>query len=491
MGEGFTFHLRNEPDLVGKLKAFPYQEEAAEFVVGQDYAAVFHEQGLGKTKIAIDAILEWLRLGQIDTALVFTKKGLIANWTREFAQHSHLVPLILSDDAAKNYYAFTTPARLILSHFEVAKKEEKRFRAWLSSRRVAVVIDESARIKNPDAALTRVFHRLAPLFSKRVIMTGTPVANRPYDLWSQIYFLDHGKSLGTDFAAFKRETDLSKNYEHDPLAFTDYQHRLEGINEKIASFSIRETKEGGRIVLPNKEFIRIEADWEPAQFELYRQVREELRLVVMRDGMLINEDQEIILRRLLRLIQIASNPMLVDDAYSKEPGKFPALHDLVTDITRKVEKVIVWTSFNKNSEWLAKKLSPFGSLVLNGQMPIDRRNAVVKWFLENENDKVLVATPGAAKEGLTLTVANHVVFYDRTYSLDDYLQAQDRIHRVSQTRTCYVYNLIMRDSVDEWVDSLLEAKRLAARLAQGDMDQESYAAQATLSFYEVLKRILS
>ena len=123
-------------------------------------------------------------------------------------------------------------------------------------------------------------------------------------------------------------------------------------------------------------------------------------------------------------------------------------------------------------------------------MSMERRNTVVKWFLENPEDQVLVATPGAAKEGLTLTVANHVIFYDRTYSLDDYLQAQDRIHRVSQTRTCYVYNMLMVDSVDEWVDCLLEEKRLAAQLTQGDIDAKAYAERATLGFYEILQRIL-
>ena len=56
MAEGYSFRLRNEPDLRTKLKAFPYQEEAAEFVAGLEYAAIFHEQGLGKTKIAIDVI---------------------------------------------------------------------------------------------------------------------------------------------------------------------------------------------------------------------------------------------------------------------------------------------------------------------------------------------------------------------------------------------------------------------------------------------------
>ena len=69
-----------------------------------------------------------------------------------------------------------------------------------------------------------------------------------------------------------------------------------------------------------------------------------------------------------------------------------------------------------------------------------------------------MATPGAAKEGLTLTCANHAIFYDRSFSLDDYLQAQDRIHRISQTRECYIHNMIATDTVDEWVDILLTAK---------------------------------
>src|SRR5262249_15571152 len=114
-----------------------------------------------------------------------------------------------------------------------------------------------------------------------------------------------------------------------------------------------------------------------------------------------------------------------------------------------------------------------------------------KWFLENQDDRVLVATTGAAKEGLTLTVANHVIFYDRTYSLDDYLQAQDRIHRVSQRKTCYVYTLLMHDSVDEWIDALVEQKHLAAQLTQGDIDQEMYGSRADFGFVDILRGILS
>lgn len=490
MADEGTFTLRREPVLDAKHQAFAYQEEAVQFVAERTYSAIFHEQGLGKTKIAVDVILTWLKERAVDTILIVTKKGLIANWIREIAAHSHLSPLVLSENASRNYYAFTTPARVVLCHYEVARKEEQRLGAWLRSRRVAVIVDEAAKLKNPDAELTQVFFRLSQMFARRVIMTGTPVANRPYDVWSQIFFLDGGKALGTDFKEFKSETDFDATHVSDPVGFLAYQKRLSAINDKLESLSVRETKDGGRISLPSKEYLRVECDWEAGQFELYRQVREELSATVVRDGVMIEEDHESVLKRLLRLVQIASNPRLVDEQYDIEPGKFATLYSLVSDITAKGEKAIIWTAFNDNCEWLAKKLAPFGAHALNGRMSMERRNSVIKWFLENDSDQVLVATPGAAKEGLTLTVANHVIFYDRTYSLDDYLQAQDRIHRVSQTRKCYVYNLIMVDSVDEWVDALLEEKRLAAQLTQGDIDIASYGSKATLSFFEILKRIL-
>ena len=103
----------------------------------------------------------------------------------------------------------------------------------------------------------------------------------------------------------------------------------------------------------------------------------------------------------------------------------------------------------------------------------------------------MFATPASAKEGLTLTMANHVIFYDRGFSLDDYLQAQDRIHRISQTKTCYVHNLMINGSIDEWVDVLLRAKQNAAFLAQGDMSIEEYRNIADYSFGDMIKAILS
>jgi len=321
-------------------------------------------------------------------------------------------------------------------------------------------------------------------------MTGTPAANRPYDVWSLAYFLDGGDTLGDDFRTFKRETDIPRNVTVTDAELAAYRKRLAAIQEKLSEISIRETKNGGRVVLPDKEFIRVECRWESAQGEMYRQVREDLRATIVKDGSLIDEDQDSILKRLLRLSQITSNPALIDESYHEEPGKFAYLYDLVSDICHKGEKVIVFTQFNDNSAWLAQKLRPFGALLLNGKMAMQPRTGVVQRFTKEPENRVLVATTGAAKEGLTLTVANHVIFFDRGYSLDEYLQSQDRIHRVSQTRKCFVYNLIMLDSIDEWVESLVEQKRLAAQLVQGDIAQEVYAEGANYDFAEILNRIL-
>ena len=103
---------------------------------------------------------------------------------------------------------------------------------------------------------------------------------------------------------------------------------------------------------------------------------------------------------------------------------------------------------------------------------------------------MLVATPGSAKEGLTLTVANHAVFFDRSFSLDDYLQAQDRIHRISQERPCHVTNLIAGGTVDSWVEALLAAKHLAAQLGQGDITRSEYEDRADYAFGEMVREVL-
>ena len=86
--------------------AFPYQQEAFDAVKDLEYAAIFHEQGLGKTKIAIDVLLYWLQNTEIDTAFNCCQKQLVQNWVREFKTHTSIKPSVLDTDKQSNYYVF-------------------------------------------------------------------------------------------------------------------------------------------------------------------------------------------------------------------------------------------------------------------------------------------------------------------------------------------------------------------------------------------------
>lgn len=483
-------HLLKEPNLMAKYDAFPYQREAFEAIKDLEYAAIFHEQGLGKTKIAIDLLLYWLSNTSIDTVLIVTKKQLVTNWVREFKDHTSIVPAILDTNRNNNYHVFCGPARVVVTNFEILVSEQDRFDLYLKSRNVAIIIDESAKIKNPKAKLTQTFFNLGPLFMKRVIMTGTPVANRPYDIWSQIYFLDHGESLGADFAKFKKETDLSNKLVQNERLQQAFEDRISDIYKGIKGFSVRETKNSGVIHLPDKIYISEMAEFAQDQELLYKQICEELLVEVVKDGEIIVDDSSLIVKRLLRLVQVASNPWLVDELYEGESAKEILLDEVLKKIINAGEKCIVWSNFIDNINYFTKKYYAYGVAKIHGKMNIEDRNRSVDYF-RTDDCKILFATPASAKEGLTLTMANHVIFYDRGFSLDDYLQAQDRIHRISQTKTCYVHNIMVSGSIDEWIDALLQAKQNVAFLAQGDMDIGDYRKIADYRFGELIKVILS
>ncbi len=482
--------LRREPDLTLKHDAFAYQLEAVNAIKDLDFAAIFHEQGLGKTKVAIDLIAYWLSQRLLDTALIVVKKSLLDNWISELAAHSQLIPRVLTNNRSRNFYVFNAPARVMLGHYEAIRSEAERIDLFLRTRNVGVILDESTKIKNPDAALTRTFLQLAPLFSRRVIMSGTPVSNRPHDIWSQIKFLDQGESLGHDFQTFKRSVALSNDLSDVEDGQRALEMQLHRIFNSISGFSVRETKATAEIQLPEKVVHSVATEWEPRQHDLYRQVRESLRAIVVQDGQLIADESEVVLKRLLRLVQVASNPNLIDASYQLEPGKLEALLELVSSVVKEGNKCIIWTSFVDNVEWLARILRRHNPQVVHGRLDTREQTAAIHNFRNELSAKVFIATPGSAKEGLTLTVANHVIFYDRLFSLDDYLQAQDRIHRISQDRTCHVHNLIMRDSIDEWVEGLLHSKQVAAQLAQGDIDRETFRREMSYDFGDILRAIL-
>lgn len=484
--------VRREPPFETKIEAFEYQKKAFETIKDLEYSAIFHEQGLGKTKIAMDLLVYWLKNSIVDTVMVVTKKSLVFNWRKEFEKHTTIKPKILGLSKKDNYFTFNSPARVILTNFETIVSEKVRVAQFIKARPngVAIIIDESAKIKNANSKMTKVFLELAPGFKRRTIMTGTPVANRPSDIWSQIYFLDQGKSLGVEYKVFEKTVDLSNKLYKDADSQVEFSNNLSMIFDKISAFTVRETKNSGIIKLPPKEYFSIDVDFDYRQKQMYDRVRDTQILEIKKNGQLLIDDSSDLIKRLTRLIEITSNPNIVDPSMDCRPPKLDILVQLVDEIDKRDEKVIVWTMFTENIKLIKNNLKKYSPVVIYGAMTMEERNASVEKFLNDSSVKVLIAT-NAAKEGLTLTVANNAIFYDRSLSLDDYLQSQDRIHRISQTAVCNIYNLKIRGSIDAWVDSLLAAKHLAAQLAQGDITQDEYDSQIDYSFGEIVQNILN
>src|SRR5581483_9382042 len=359
---------KREPDLAVKHKGFPYQAEALAATKDLPFAAIFHEQGLGKTKIGIDLGLTWLQSEIVDSVIIVTKRGLIQNWVDELRFHTHVEPRVITQDRKANFLAFNSPARIYLAHYEAIRSEQRRLQIFLQTRNVGMILDEAHKIKNPDAAITHALFSLIQFLKKRVIMTGTPVANRPYDLWSQVYFLDQGKSLGTNFKDFQSRLDLSNDFASDGEKARAFEQNLSEVFQKIRPFSVRETKNGADIQLPLKRFETISVEMESRQAEIYEQYKREFSWILLKHGQPVLDDAEDSLKRLLRLVQVASNPRLIDDSYRTVPGKLPVLQSLIDDIVDKDEKVIVWTAFTANVDWLAREFRSYGAVRIHGKM---------------------------------------------------------------------------------------------------------------------------
>lgn len=444
--------------------AHPYQDAAVRRLRDLEYAGVFHEQGLGKTKIGLSIALHWLRESVADVVLVVTKKLIVPTWLREIRKHTKLVGVPLGPRLASAAMSLTGPSRFFITNYEQLPKLEDLLRRWLKARAVGVILDESHAIKNPDRGVSTLLHRIRTDFVRRLIMTGTPAANRPYDMWNQIRFLDGGTTFGIDYDTAKKKFDLPKTN----AEAAGFAHRLEHLHAGLGLFTARETKASSDLALPAKNVHTWSAYLEPRQALLYADYAAETRVLVSQGGALTFDDTAPLLKRLARLLECVANPSALDQSYSEQPGKDSVLLEV---IAREVhgDKAIVWTSYRANAERLRTVMGADRSVVVHGGIAAASRLRRLDRFCHASlGPQILIATPASCKEGLSLTRATHVIYYDRSLSLDDYEQSQDRIHRISQTRTCHVHRIIAVDTVDEWVDVLLDVKKAAASVVQGD-----------------------
>ena len=422
---------------------------------------------MGKSKQLIDAIAADIAAGIVDAALIVCPNGLKSTWTEEIERHSGLRYAVFGAGKKARREGFRSlRASFYVINYEAVAAESAALRALLRFKKIALVLDESHRIKTPTARVTRAVLALRSEAAKRYILTGTPVANKPEDLWSQLFFLDDGASLGESFEAFKaRYCSSSGGYRN-----------IDEIRSRLEAISLRREKEG-TIDLPEKVVIRVPVVLSGRQHALYEQLRGELAIWIQAlSGDQILAEAENILTRLLRLAQLASNPGLLDHGYEEVPSKFVALDEILPVYQRhEAGKVIVWTSFVGNIEALVRRYASMNPVTLYGEMSGHARENAIHQFRRDPETRLLIANPAAAREGLTLTEARTAIYLDRTFNLVDFLQSQDRIHRLSQEFACQIILLIAENTVDEFIDYSLGQKHRLARYTQADTDEVAQA----------------
>jgi SWI/SNF-related matrix-associated actin-dependent regulator of chromatin subfamily A-like protein 1 len=458
-----------------------HQRKGTKFLRENERAGLFDEQGLGKSKQLIDAIAAAIVGGSIKGAVIVCPNGLKSTWADEVQKFSTLPYTVFGSGRAARRNAFTAMrAAFYIINYEAVPAEMPSLKALLQFKPMALVLDESHRIKTPEAKVTKNIHKLRIHAKRRYILSGTPVANKPDDLWSQMYFLDDGQALGDTFEEFQNNFTAGSGYQ-----------RMDDLRDKLATRTLRRTKDEA-LTLPPKTYTRIQIALAPKQAEMYESMRKDLELCVRKmSGAEVLEQADAILSRIVRLAQLSSNPALLDAGYKEVPAKVVELEALLTKyLADPHAKVIVWTSFVENIRQLARRFRKYHPVVIYGELDNVSRDKSVRSFKNDPETRLLIANPAAAREGLTLTQANVAIYLDRTFNLVDYLQSQDRIHRISQTKQCEILLLIAQNTVDEFIDFSLEQKHRLARFAQNDTDRITRADLA-LEKPEVLRALLA
>ena len=325
---------------------------------------------------------------------------------------------------------------------------EKELSAWNPD---FLICDESSKIKNPTAKMSKATHKLAKLCSYRLILTGTPIQNNPLDFFSQYKVLDEN-IFGKSFYAFKNEYAILGNF-NQPIGWRN----LAELVKKAHSIAFRVTKEEA-LDLPETTDIIRSITLEDKVMKLYRQFVKDSFMELSKGEVTATN----ILTRLLRLQQITGGFLRPDedsDRYEQvSSAKLDALEDIIDTAISENKKLVVIARFIPEITEICKLLESKKIKYAKVCGEVKDRAAEVDDFQNNLECMVFVGQLQTVSMGLTLTASSTLVFYSLSYNYADYSQARARIHRIGQRNTCQYIHLVAKDTIDEVVLKALEQK---------------------------------
>ncbi|MFN8544398.1 MAG: DEAD/DEAH box helicase [Candidatus Binatia bacterium] len=447
------------PGLVGTLR--PYQQQGLDFLaytaslgIG---AILADDMGLGKTVQAL-AWLAHLRAADPKggPTLVVCPASVVHNWAREAERFTPALKVLLLTRGSERHALRKAIAEhdLVVTNYALLRHD---IEAWRTARLRAVILDEAQNVKNPDAVVTRA--ALALEARHRLALTGTPLENRPLDLWSLMSFVNPGY-LGS-------RADFGVRYDRLDVP----PHRRALLAAKLRPVLLRRLKRDVAPELPDRIEERHDCELTPGQRRLYlAELRRSRRLV---DRLTeapggLKQHRIDVLAALTRLRQICCHPALAGSKTAVGSGKFTALFELLEPILAEGHKVLVFSQFVECLKLLAAELTArdVPHHQLTGQTT--KREAVVAAFTEDERACVFLVSLKAGGTGLNLTAASYVVLFDPWWNPAVEAQAIDRTHRIGQDRTVIAYRLVSRGTIEEKIVDLQERKAALVRDVLGE-----------------------
>ena len=438
---------------------YPFQYVGVRFAeLAGGRALIGDDMGVGKT---IQALAYIALHPENHPALVVCPANVKFNWLKEAQAW---LPN-LSSAVVQNGKADIPDTDIVVVNYDLMSKQE----AALAQRGFNIVVmDESHYLKNSKAKRTQSTLAIAKESKDALCLSGTAITNRPLEFFTTLNLL-RPVEFGNFFAFAKRYTDAHHNGWGWDFKGSSNEEEL---HERTRSLAIRRLKKEVMAELPDK--IRQIETVTPSAADLrtYRRVHNEWLAEYSRHQEAGGTPPGFVLN------------MLTDLRHHAGRLKVQATVDKVNDYRDITGKPIVVFAHHRDViEMLSEELSDEHEVgFITGEVSAEKRQAAVEKF-QSGNLDVLVCSTVAAKEGLTLTAADTVLFVEREWVPGWEEQAEDRVNRIGQdAETVHAIYLSVANTIDEKFDAVIEEKRkvVQAILDGGEVGKRDGIAKSLL-----------
>jgi hypothetical protein len=468
-----------------KTKPFAHQDDEFMRTKEDRMRALFWEMGTGKTKVVIDTGAYLFQENHINGMVVLAPNGVHYNWATDelpihmpdaVAERMH-VHVYQSGRAGTKWHKEAVDRcikhdglAVLLMSYDAVMTDKGRRALWamLKKRECLYTLDESAYVKTPGAKRTKRVVASGAYAPFKRILTGTPVANSPFDVYSQVRFLDplfwrqhsigSGQIFRHTFGEMVTFTDANGR-EHE---FAKGYRNLDTLREWLQPIASRVLKEEV-LDLPPKLYTRRYFELPPPQRRAYEDLKNEFE-TELDNGQITTAP--LIIQRMTRFQQITSGYLPSDDG---EFHRFPTNPRLGLAEEFRDEcptQAIVWAQRNEDVDQL---MGLFGEKAArhDGQCSDQEKELAKKRFHEGDA-QWFVAKPSSGGVGLTLIEGKNVLYYNTGYNLGERQQSEDRCHRIGQKNPVTYSDCLALNTIDEGILQALVDKFDVGAQVTGD-----------------------